>query len=104
LIKEGCPSNSAFIIKEGDCQLFSSHNPCDLRVNAEGEIAIKQGNQINAAKRRKGYMSKTTNTFQLGLKGKLQWVGEDILILDPNENFYFNVVAVGKVTAMEISK
>lgn len=42
-------------------------------------------------------MSKTTNTFQFGVKGKGQWVGEDIIILGSDDRFYFSVVAVGRV-------
>jgi hypothetical protein len=49
-------------------------------------------------------MSKTTNSFQFGLKGKSQWVGEDILIFKGIETFYFSAVAVGRVTVIEISK
>ena len=49
-------------------------------------------------------MSKTTNTFQFGVKGKGQWVGEDILALGNNEPFYFSVVAIGKMQVIEISK
>jgi hypothetical protein len=49
-------------------------------------------------------MSKTTNTYQLGMKGANQWVGEDVLIFQPNEPFYFSVVAVTRLQVMEISK
>jgi len=28
-----------------------------------------------------GYRSETTNSFQLGIKGEKQWVGEECLIL-----------------------
>jgi hypothetical protein len=49
-------------------------------------------------------MSKTTNTFQFGVKGRGQWIGEDILILGPNDPFYFSVIAVGRVQVIEISK
>ncbi len=38
-------------------------------------------------------MSKTTNSFQFGVKGKNQWVGEDILILSGQETFYFSAIA-----------
>jgi hypothetical protein len=38
------------------------------------------------------------------MKGANQWVGEDVVILQSGEPFYFSVVAVGRVTAYEISK
>lgn len=34
-------------------------------------------------------MSKTTKTFQFGVKGKHSWVGEDILILQTMDPIYF---------------
>lgn len=49
-------------------------------------------------------MSRTTNTFQFGVKGKGQWIGEDILIMAPGETFYFSAVAVGRVHVIEIAK
>lgn len=49
-------------------------------------------------------MSKTTNQFKFGVKGKQQWVGEDILIFNGHEPFYFSVIAVGKVLALEIAR
>ena len=49
-------------------------------------------------------MSKTTNTYQLGIKGANQWVGEDVVIMAPDEPFYFSAIAIGKVHAFEIEK
>jgi hypothetical protein len=59
---------------------------------------------LNQDKKKRGYMSKTTNTFQFGVKGRGQWIGEDILILGSNDPFYFSVIAVGRVQVIEISK
>ena len=37
-------------------------------------------------------------------KGKYNWVGEDILLLQPMEPLYYSVIAQGRVVALEISK
>lgn len=51
----------------------------------------------------KGYISETTSTFQLGLAGPYDWVGEDILILN-DIPFPFSVIAKTEVVALKISK
>lgn len=55
-------------------------------------------------KRRSGYMSRTTNSFVFASKGKYNWVGEDILLLQPMDPLYYSVIAQGRVVALEISK
>jgi len=50
-----------------------------------------------------GYISETTSTFQLGLCGPNEWVGEDILILN-DLPFPFSIVAKTEVVALKISK
>ena len=49
-------------------------------------------------------MSQTTNSFQFGVKGKQQWIGEDILIIKSTDPIYYSAIAVGRVIALEISK
>ncbi|CDW85500.1 UNKNOWN [Stylonychia lemnae] len=108
LIREGDIHNTAYIIKEGDCVLMSNQNPSDIRFNEEGKPVpkiLKGLATLKQDQKKKGYMSKTTNTFQFGVKGKGQWVGEDILILNGQDHpFYFSVVAVGRVNVLEISR
>eukprot|EP00347_Sterkiella_histriomuscorum_P015136 403358183 len=107
LIKEGESQNSAFIIKEGECVLLSKQNPVDVKFTEDGQVYKKNIRGLQTLKedrKKRGYMSKTTNQFKFGVKGKSQWVGEDILIFSGQETFYFSVVAVGKVTALEISR
>jgi len=42
------------------------------------------------------------------MKGKFQWVGEDVLVLGTRDtaedSLYYSVIAVGKVVALEISR
>ena len=41
LIREGEISNSAFIIKEGDCVLMSKQNPSDVKFTEDGKVIKK---------------------------------------------------------------
>lgn len=103
---------SAFIIKEGHCQLMSRISPFDVKFDADGNlIGVKsrtedgpQNSLAHPDKRRSGYMSATTNTFQFGMKGKYNWVGEDILVLPGSEPMYYSAIAKGRVVALEISR
>mmetsp|Transcript_396 Transcript_396/g.435 ORF Transcript_396/g.435 Transcript_396/m.435 type:complete len:121 (+) Transcript_396:452-814(+) len=57
-------SNSAFIIKEGECVLMSQKNPALISFTAEGKIIQKKNFMLQFDNlNKKGYMSKTTNTF-----------------------------------------
>jgi hypothetical protein len=62
------------------------------------------GVKSNKKARDKGYLSNTTNTFQFGIKGRYNWVGEDILLLKTMDPIYYSAIAMGKVIALEISK
>ena len=65
-MREGESHNSAFIIKEGDCALVSKINPCDIKFNKDGTLVVKDKNQLWSYandKRKRGYMSRTTNSF-----------------------------------------
>ncbi|CAI2368619.1 unnamed protein product [Moneuplotes crassus] len=95
LISEGKINDYAYIIKSGTCALVSSKNPLSRRISA-AEKAIKL---ISI----KGYISETTSTFQLGLCGTYDWVGEDILILN-DLPFPFSIIAKTQVVALRISK
>jgi hypothetical protein len=71
-----------------------------------GELCTLVRNDILGLsdKRRSGYMSNTTNSFVFASKGKYNWVGEDILLLQPMDPLYYSVIAQGRVVALEISK
>lgn len=49
-------------------------------------------------------MSKTINTFQIGTKGPGQWVGEDLLILQPGEGSQYSVIAKTRMVVYEMAK
>lgn len=114
LIKEGDVPNlcSAYVIKEGHVNLLSRLNPYDVKFDEQGTLVGTKTRPEDSSlqslglqdRKRTGYMSHTTNHFYLTTKGRCTWVGEDILYLLPQEPFYFSVVAVGRVVALEISR
>jgi len=93
LIKEGDVANltSAYIIKEGHVNLISRINPYDVKFDGQGNLVGTKTREEDSAlaslgindRKRTGYMSNTTNQFNLTTKGKYCWVGEDILTLLP---------------------
>ena len=89
----------AYIIKEGHVNLISRINPYDVKFDDFGNLVGTKTRPEDSAltslciqdRKHTGYMSHTTNHFQLTTKGKNCWVGEDILTLLPQEPFYFSV-------------
>ena len=79
LIKEGDVANlcSAYIIKEGHVNLISRINPYDVKFDNDGILIGTKTRAEDAAltslgihdRKRTGYMSYTTNHFQLATKG-----------------------------------
>ena len=79
LIKEGDVANlcSAYIIKEGHVNLISRINPYDVKFDNDGILIGTKTRPEDAAlnslgihdRKRTGYMSYTTNHFQLATKG-----------------------------------
>jgi len=83
--------------------LICKTNPGLAKFTPEGKVFEKKVARVNREVFKKGYMSKTTNQFQLGKKGAKQWVCEDVLILGGSP-FQFSVVAQSRMTVIEISK
>ena len=62
--------NCAYLIKEGHCNLVSSKNPTMVKFSKEGKLVYKKNHlALFDNLNKKGYMSKTTNSFVLGSKG-----------------------------------
>lgn len=53
--------------------------------------------------RNNGYLSQTTNSFQLGIIGENQWTGDENLVFKDNP-FPFSIVAKTKIQSLMISK
>ena len=52
-----------------------------------------------------GFTSPTTNTFQLGLKGPGQWVGEDFLCMKlQDETATYTAVATNQVLCYQLKR
>ncbi len=95
LITEGEYCNSAFIIREGECQLTSNVSPKQIYIDILGKIVIKPRPAWN---QEKGvFKGRTTDTFTFGIKGPMQWVGEEVLIMEYNEPYKYSVIAQNRM-------
>lgn len=86
------------LIMSGDVLLRSSKSPIELDYNNGGEFIRKEENRVMT---KKGYISETINTFQIGIKSEKQWVGEESLVVDQGIYLY-SVIAKNKVSTLEI--
>lgn len=102
LIEEGRYCNKAFLIKDGECTLCSSVSPKQIYVGIDGSINIKPKPAWNQSKG--VFTGRTTDTFTFGIKGPMQWVGEDVVIMGHNEPYRYSVVAVTRMKVYAIEK
>ena len=99
IVKEGAPCNKMHLVVKGDVLLKSTKSPIEIDVLNGGELLIKEENKILV---KKGYISDTLNSFQIGIKCEKQWVGEESVILD--EGIYlYSAIAKNSVTTLEIN-
>ena len=88
------------LIREGDCELFSSRNPLKYEFTENGQVAFnKDAAQFGADK---GYLSKTLLRFRLGILSSKSWVGDQI-VLESKRPRMFTVVAINRVVAYEVA-
>lgn len=115
IIPEGTPCNRLHLVMKGNVLLKSSKSPIEYDITHNGEFLVNRDNKIMT---KKGYISDTVNTFQLGVVEEKQWIGEESLvnILDMNEisikshpladlkisNFPYSAIAVNNVSTLEI--
>jgi len=86
LLKQGEHASYAFIIEEGECKQVNKQNPVQ-----------RPGSAIT-----RGFMSKTTSCYHLGIASSGEWVGEDSVLLEkPME---FSVIANTYVKTLRITK
>ena len=120
IIKEGSVPTYAYLIKEGECTIFSSQNPLlfdpNKRLNTphppEHIAPINYSAQravnstLSPARTLRGNMSLSTNLCQLRTVGEHEWLGEEVLIADdgPGYRFEYSVVATTRLVALEIAK
>lgn len=101
LIKEGEIGDTAFLIKEGECNVLSTRNP--LQDAIPETISPKKKTDIDLRAVR-GYMSHTTTTYQFGILEKNQWAGEERLIKKSDEPFDYTISARTNVKAFVVTK
>ncbi len=93
LISEGEGLKNIYLIRQGECKVYSSINPAHVKISSTGQIGFIKPVKLPAIKQPMGYKSITTNTCQLGIKGPGQWVGEDLLAGDAQDTHKYSVVA-----------
>ena len=98
-MREGEKARSVILIREGECEVFSSRNPLKYEITEGGQIAYnKDAVQFGGDK---GYLSKSFLKFRLGILSTKSWVG-DQSVLDPKRPRMFTCVAINRVIAYEI--
>ena len=98
IINEGKKTDYAFIVQEGECLIMSKRNP--ILFNQE---LLEKSNETKYVKTIRGYMSESTNTFQLGIITEGQWIG-DFIIVDKDFIYDYNIIAKTKMKVLQISK
>ena len=101
MIKEGEVGNTAFLIKEGECNVLSTRNPLLDAPKSKRHLEKKTDLDLRTVR---GYMSPTTNKYNFGILEKNQWVGEERLLKKEEEPFDYTVIARTKVRAFSITK
>lgn len=86
------------LVMTGDVLLKSSKSPLEIDVDSDGRFIFNEDNKIIT---KKGYISDTLNTFQIGTKFEKQWIGEESLILEDGRYLY-SAIAKNKVSTLEI--
>ena len=102
LIEEGKPCNLLYLIREGECTLCSSVSPKQIYVGPDGRVLIKPKPAWNQSKG--VFNGRTIDSFTFGIKGPMQWVGEDVVIMGQNEPYRYSVIALSKMTVFQITK
>jgi len=122
IITEGNAPSCAYLIKEGTCTIMSRQNPIyhpaiekyikvppDPKVTttpACGSVYKAVNTVLSPAKTHRGYMSLSTNIYQLRTISEREWFGEETLLMDemPTFKYEYSVLARTKVIALEISR
>ena len=99
IVREGHRWNKIHLVMSGDVLLQSVKSPLEIEVNTQGQFEYREENKVIT---KKGYISDTLNSFQIGIKFEKQWIGEECLILD-NGNYLYSAIAKNKVSTLEIN-
>lgn len=106
VLHEGAAAVSAFLIREGICNILSHKSPLiPDQLRDVGRVALKVDRRtvMSRAKQMPGYMSSSTTGYQFQTAGAKEWVG-DMAILEGVKEYVYSVVARTKTTVLEISK
>jgi len=105
-----------FLIRKGECLLVSQaqQQPNNQKSKQKEAMAllgqtrkssvpqvIMHKTLVNSI----GYASPTTNTFQLGIKGAGQWVGEDFLVMsDDQHRSRYSAIATTNILCYQLRR
>jgi hypothetical protein len=114
IIHENSPCSKLHLVMKGNVLLKSSRSPIEYEVTNGGEFLVNHENKVPS---KKGYISDTVNSFQLGVVAEKQWIGEESLVnhIDFSqmgiknapkdmkiENFPYSAIAINHVSTLEI--
>ena len=132
ILKEGTIDNKMYVIVDGTCNLVciktkdkfqqlefeedptrairhtesiqgkNPHTKYNFRgINRRGSVPLEdQFGTLN----NNGYVSKTLKSVTIGSKSRLEWIGEDLLHLNPEFKFEHSVIAHTKLTTYFINQ
>lgn len=106
LIKEGTAANSAFLIREGVCDIISFNTPLipsKLFQPTRTTLKVERTKVRRAASHKmNGYMCKSTTMYQFNSAASKNWVGDDIILGE--SSYRYSAVARTKVVGLEIAR
>ena len=86
-----------YIIKKGECIMQSNRNPLSV-------LDTRNCKVDTSLKTKRGFLSRSINTFQIGLLESNQWAGEERVFKKDEQPFDYSIVARTSVEAYEIYK
>jgi len=109
IIKEGSVVSNAYLIKEGTCSIVSLHNLNGFTQPSKEVKGVRCSfykdinNKLSLVKTLRGYMSLSTNLYQLRTIGHKEWIGEEMLD-KVDFKYECSVITKTAVTALKISR
>lgn len=99
-MREGEKSDCAYLVKEGECIFLSTKNPI-AEFNMNQSVQKPMDTMV---RQHRGFLSRTTNTYQFGILEKNQWIAEERLLRDRDEPAGYSVVTRTWVKGFVVSR
>lgn len=101
IFNDGTPANYTYLLKEGDVQIVST-NGVSIFKNEHHSPGRK--NSTDTLQSKRGFLSQTLSSYQLGIVSKGQWIEDDFILIPHQQNYLYTAIASTKVKAYEFSK